>query len=168
VEFELRLDNAWNHLRPTAEQLAKIAEEIFSTRNDVASRLASDFAPMLLGSVNEMRDQLTRLCPSNVLTIHPWEWLAHIPRFLSGIRIRLHKLTNAGLLKDAHNAGLIAPLWQTYLQQKKAAEAAGIPNPELAQFRYLIEELRVSLFAQELKTSIPVSLARLQRQLGAA
>jgi len=168
AEFELRLDNAWNNLRPTAEHLAKIAQEVFEVHNDIASRLSRDFPPMLLTSVSEMRDHLLRLCPSNVLVIHPWEWLLHVPRFLSGIRIRLHKLTNAGLLKDAHNSALIAPIWKAYQDRKKAAETAGVPDPELPQFRYLIEELRVSLFAQELKTSVPVSLSKLQKHFDAA
>ena len=138
------------------------------TRTDIASRLSREFPPMLLSSVSEMRDHLARLCPSNVLVVHPWEWLLHVPRFLSAIRIRLHKLTNAGLLKDAHNAALIAPIWKTYLDRRKAAEAAGVPDPELLQFRYLIEELRVSLFAQELKTSVPVSISKLQKHFDAA
>jgi ATP-dependent helicase HrpA len=168
LEFELRLDGAWNNLRPAAEQLARTAEDLFTQRNDVAARLAREFAPLLLPAVSEMRDHLARLCPSNVLCIHPWEWLQHVPRFISGIRIRLHKLTNAGLLKDAHNATLVNPLWQLYLQRKRNADQAGTPDPELLQFRYLIEELRVSLFAQELKTSLPVSVAKLQKHFGIA
>ena len=168
LEFELRLDAAWNHLRPTAEQLGQMAEAIFTARNDVAARLAREAPPLLLPAISEMRDQLARLCPSNVLTVHPWEWLTHLPRFIDGIRLRLHKLTNAGLLKDAHNAAMIEPLWQMYLQRRRAAETAGVYDPEVEQFRYLIEELRVSLFAQELKTSVPVSVAKLTRQFGAA
>ena len=168
VEFELRLDGAWNNMRPTAEQLAATAEAIFIAYTDISSRLSRDFPPLLLPAVSEMRDHLKRLCPSNVLTVHPWEWLLHVPRFLDAIRIRLHKLTNAGLLKDAHSAAMIEPLWRMYLDRRKASDQSGIPDPQLAQFRYLIEELRVSLFAQELKTSVPVSVAKLQKQLGGA
>ena len=168
VEFDERLDAAWNNLRQTAEQLSKVAEEIVTLRNDLSSRLAKDFSPLLLPAVSEMRDQLVRLCPSNVLSIHPWEWLMHMPRFLHGIRIRLQKLSNAGLIKDAHNAAMVAPLWRAWLDRKKAAESSGVSTPDLLQLRYLIEELRVSLFAQELKTSVPVSVAKLQKHFAAA
>ena len=168
VEFELRLDSAWNNMRPVAEQLAKTAEAVFVGYTDMSSRLSRDFPPLLLPAVSEMRDHLKRLCPSNVLTIHRWEWLAHLPRFIDGIRIRLHKLTNAGLMKDAHSSAVIAPLWKVYLERRKMADQSGIADPELANFRYLIEELRVSLFAQELRTSVPVSAAKLQKHFGGA
>ncbi len=168
IEFELRLDNAWNNMRPVAEQLARTAEAIFVAYADVSARLSREFPPLLLPAISDMRDHLRRLCPSNVLTIHPWEWLMHLPRFIEGIRIRLHKLTNAGLLKDTHAAGMIEPIWRMYLDRRKIVEQSGIPDPQLVQFRYLIEELRVSLFAQELKTSVPVSVAKLQKQFSAA
>lgn len=165
LEFELRLDNAWNHLRPEAEKLATLAQQILAARNDLAAQLSRDFAPLLQGAIADMRTHLARLCPSNFLLVHPWQWLMHLPRFIQGIRIRLQRLTNAGLLKDSHNAGLIAPLIQTLHERQQAAKAAGVPDPNPVEFHYLIEELRISLFAQELKTSVPVSVQKLQKQL---
>ena len=167
-EFAVRLEQAWNNLRPTAEQLAKYAHETLSNRNDIATRLSPAFPPLLHAAINDMRQQLAALVTPDFLTVTPWEWLPHLPRFLAGIRIRLQRLTNAGLIKDANNAALFAPLWQTYQARTKAAQSAALPDPALLQFRYLLEELRISLFAQELKTSRPISVARLQKTYGAA
>jgi ATP-dependent helicase HrpA len=66
--------------------------------------------------------------------------------------------------RDAEKLAEIAPLWQGYLERGKRHREQHIHNPELELYRWMIEELRVSLFAQELKTSIPVSVKRLEKQ----
>ena len=54
-------------------------------------------------------------------------------------------------------------LWQNYETRAEADRAAGRSDPKLEEFRWLVEELRVSLFAQELRTPLPVSAKRLQK-----
>lgn len=168
MEYELRLDAAWNNLRPAAEELAGWAIATLEARRVVLERLAGVFSPMLQTPVAEMRSHLSELVGADFLTRTPWGWLVHLPRFVSGIRIRLEKLTNAGLLRDRQNADAIAPLVKTWQDRRNMAAAQGLVDPQLADMRWLIEELRVSLFAQELKTSVPVSLSKLQRQIVAA
>ena len=65
--------------------------------------------------------------------------------------------------RDARHAASIAALWNQYEQRQEKHRKAGTPDPHLAEFRWQIEELRVSLFAQELKTPYPVSVKRLQK-----
>jgi ATP-dependent helicase HrpA len=83
---------------------------------------------------------------------------------LNGIEIRLKKLTNAGLARDMQNADAITPLVERYALRLAENEKRGIVDPQLEQYRWMLEELRISLFAQELKTSMPISIQRLQRQ----
>jgi ATP-dependent helicase HrpA len=78
------------------------------------------------------------------------------------MQVRLKKLTNAGLSRDNAGAQAIGPLWQRYLEARDDPKRAA--DPELVRYRWMLEELRVSLFAQELKTSIPVSIQRLEKQ----
>ena len=168
MEYELRLDAAWNAMRPAAEQLAQWAITILDTRADVASRLTQPFAPMIHSPIMEMQQHLTDLVRADFLARTPWPWLMHLPRFISGIRIRLQKLTNAGLLRDRQNAEAVAPLVKTWQDRVKLAAAQNLTDPQLDEMRWLIEELRVSLFAQELKTSVPVSLTKMQKHFGSA
>jgi len=65
--------------------------------------------------------------------------------------------------RDAKHAEAVAALWQRYWQREEANRAAGRREPALDAFRWLIEELRVSLFAQELRTPFPVSYKRLEK-----
>src|SRR5882672_6540000 len=86
--------------------------------------------------------------------------LAHYPRYLKAIAARLDKL-KADPARDAARTSEIAPL-QTALLREVAARK-GVVDPRLEEFRWLLEELRVSLYAQELRTPVPVSAKRLSK-----
>jgi ATP-dependent helicase HrpA len=85
--------------------------------------------------------------------------LKHLPRYLKGVKLRLDRLDHDPQ-KDAKKAAQLAPLWDAYLQRRAESEQ---PSSKLMEFRWMLEELRVSLFAQELKTAYPVSVQRLQK-----
>src|SRR5205814_10370024 len=102
--------------------------------------------------------------PKGFLTLTPDEWLVHLARFLKAIGVRLGKLSTAGHSRDADRMAEIATFWQAYLAKSKDHGARGIVDPALGHFRWMIEAFRVSLFAQELRTSIPISAKRLERQ----
>ncbi len=78
--------------------------------------------------------------------------------------LRIKKIATSGIPRDRQAHDQIAPRWQAF--QERAAEhtSRGIDDPELIHFRWMLEELRVSLFAQELGTSMPVSAQRLDKQ----
>ncbi|MEZ5625266.1 MAG: DUF3418 domain-containing protein [Nitrosomonas sp.] len=92
----------------------------------------------------------------------PWEKLKHFPRYLSGMRVRLEKSTG-NLLRDEQHAAEIRTLWERYEQYREKHQRLGIIDPNLTEFRWQIEELRISLFSQELKTPQPVSVKRLEK-----
>ena len=80
--------------------------------------------------------------------------IAHFPRYLKAIGLRIDKMKLGAMERDLESAREIRPLWQNYLTLK---------NPhttQAQQYRWAIEELRVSLFAQELRTPYPVSVKR--------
>jgi ATP-dependent helicase HrpA len=106
--------------------------------------------------------QLNKLVYPGFLSATPWERLQHLPRYLKGMLLRLEKY-HANPERDARHAAAIAGLWQQYEQRLERHRKAGINDPKLAEFRWQIEELRISLFAQELKTPYPVSIKRLQK-----
>ncbi len=114
------------------------------------------------GVEQDVREQLQALMGKDFLLAHPWERLAHFPRYLKAMQVRLDKLRN----NPARDAQLLAEwkgLHQAFERERNARRKAGVASPELEEFRWLLEELRVGLFAQELKTPMPVSVKRLQK-----
>jgi ATP-dependent helicase HrpA len=86
-----------------------------------------------------------------------------LPRYLRAARRRLEKqLENPG--RDARHAPAVQALWMRWKERMAAQRGAARDSGELADFRWDIEELRVSLFAQELKTPYPVSVKRLEKK----
>jgi ATP-dependent helicase HrpA len=88
----------------------------------------------------------------------------HFPRYLQAISHRLRKLGNAGLSRDEQATQQVAEYWSRYQARHERHRLHGIHDPALEQYRWMIEELRVSLFAQELRTSLPVSSKRMEAQ----
>ena len=93
----------------------------------------------------------------------PWEYLQHVPRYLRGLRLRIEKHPS-NPDRDGKNAASVGLLWQRWQDKMHALNAAHqTPSQALLDYRWLIEELRVSLFAQELRTPFPVSIKRLDK-----
>jgi ATP-dependent helicase HrpA len=114
-------------------------------------------------AARDMRDQLAHLIFKGFLTQTPHEWLRHMPRYLKGIAMRLRKLMNAGLSRDTQAIEQVTDLWERYKKRAEEFRRIGRHDGNLIQYRWMIEELRISLFAQELKTAMPVSLQRIER-----
>ena len=110
----------------------------------------------------DARAQLQRLVYPGFLGATPWERLQHIPRYLKAIAVRLDKYA-ANPERDSMHAAGISALWKLYEERSEKLRRSGVADEALAAFRWQIEELRVSLFAQELKTPHPVSVKRLRK-----
>jgi ATP-dependent helicase HrpA len=116
-----------------------------------------------LGRVTqEVKGHRDRLVYPGFLARTPWERLEHVPRYLKGYALRLQKYKTS-VERDQKHAQTVNTLWLNYENRVKADRDAGRHDPKLEEFRWLIEELRVSLFAQELRTPLPVSAKRLQK-----
>jgi ATP-dependent helicase HrpA len=106
--------------------------------------------------------QLQRLVYKGFFSATPWEQLQHLPRYLKAMSIRLDKFP-ANPERDEKHAASIAELAKLYQERSDKLRKAGGNEPSLEDFRWQIEELRVSLFAQELRTPFPVSVKRLRK-----
>ena len=114
--------------------------------------------------IRDMTEQLRWLFAPHFILRTPWPWLTHLPRFARGIDVRLKKMLDAGLARDVNALNEIRPHWRKYVQQAKQDAEKARRDPELETYRWMVEELRISLFAQELKTSVPISPKRLDAQ----
>lgn len=114
-------------------------------------------------AVQDIEAQIKRLMGRNFIAETPFERLQNTPRYLKGVQVRLDKL-KANPTRDAQLMADYGPLWNNYERRAIQLAKLGTADPQIEQFRWLLEELRISLFAQELKTPVPVSVKRLQKQ----
>ena len=112
----------------------------------------------------EAEEHLARLVLPGFLTVTDWNTLREYPRYFRAVSVRFEKLRSGGEAADRQGVTELEQYWQKYLERRKLHELAGIVDPELEVFRWMIEEYRVSLFAQKLGTSIKVSPQRLDKQ----
>ena len=165
MEFELRKEAGRRHrLLEIGREVAETAEKVLVAYHAVALQLSRPQIPAWSPAIRDVQEQIAHLLPAGFLTKTPDRWLAHYPRYLKAVELRLQKLSTTGHTRDAQKMAEVAPFWQAYLQESARRREQRVADPDLEQFRWMIEELRVSLFAQELRTSIPVSVKRLEKQ----
>ncbi len=111
----------------------------------------------------DIEQQLGLLIYKNCFTQTPWQYLQHVPRYLKALRLRIEKQP-ANPERDGKNAASVGLIWQKWQDKVSNLQQSQREVPQdLQDFRWLIEELRVSLFAQELKTPMPISTKRLDK-----
>jgi ATP-dependent RNA helicase HrpA len=110
----------------------------------------------------DVERQIRGLLYKNCFSQTPWDQLQHLPRYLKALRLRIEKQPS-NPDRDGKHAASVGMLWQKWQAEMEKQSKLGDVSPELVNFRWLIEELRVSLFAQELKTPFPVSVKRLDK-----
>ena len=120
--------------------------------------------PFAQAALADCREQLARLTEAGFLTTTPWDWLQQYPRYFHGIALRIQKLTAGGQSRDQRATCDIEPRWRKLRERLDAARQSGRHEPELLTCRWMLEELRVSLFAQALRTAIPISPQRWDKQ----
>lgn len=163
-EFIERAELAWRKLQPAANDIAQLVGQALESYQAVATRLATRTPPAWAPSIKDARDHVAHLLPRGFVTRTPSQWLVHLPRFVKAVDVRLSKLANAGLTRDLQQLAVVRPLWEQYRARREKHLKLAIVDPALEQYRWMLEELRVSLFAQELKTSMPISPQRLEKQ----
>jgi ATP-dependent helicase HrpA len=156
--FLQRKDEARGRLSLIAQQIALLLTQIVQEAAPLPKKLAACRA--FAAATRDVEQQLAGLFCRHFLLQTPASQLAHYPRYLKAIAIRLDKL-RADPARDQASLAQLSALQQGYLRQVTARK--GVPDPRLEEFRWLLEELRVSLFAQELRTPMPVSVKRLHK-----
>ncbi len=110
----------------------------------------------------ELRAQRDELVRPGFFASTPWAQLQHLPRYLEAIDRRWAKARERPE-REARHGPQVEAWTRRWRERRDRDRAAGRQDPALDEFRWLLEELRVSLFAQELKTPAPVSLKRVEK-----
>jgi ATP-dependent helicase HrpA len=160
-DFGARSKDAKSRLTLVAQEIARLVGAVLAEYHALQKSLPGFKAHVQ--AVQDIRQQLEWLLGKEWIAHTPYERLQHLPRYLKGVSVRLEKL-RANPVRDAQQLALLLPLQQQW--QRKQSAQQGERDARLEDFGWLLQELRVSLFAQELKTPAIVSVKRLQKIWG--
>ena len=158
ASFAKRVEEGRGRLTLIASEIARAAGVVL-LEWAAAQRKLKDSRPTK-ETTDDVAAQLARLVGKRFVVATPWTALGHLPRYLKGVQMRLDKW-RADPARDAQRLAELRPIEQRFL--RSLAERKGVADPRLDEFRWLLEELRISLFAQELRTPQPVSVKRLEK-----
>jgi len=155
AEFARAVESGRSRFVLIAQEMARTAAGIVAAHAELKKKLATA-AKAFPQAAADIEQQLARLLAPGWLARTPWQRLQHYPRYLKAVELRLEKL-RADPARDARLMAELQPLLAAWLRAPRPLDA------ERAQFGWLLQELRVSLFAQQLKTPVPVSARRLAK-----
>ena len=160
-EFEARVATAKGRVVLVAQEIARLAGAVLTEHGALQKKLAA-MQKAFPQACADISRQVPALLAKGFIAATPYERLGHFPRYLKAAGMRLDKARN-----DAARDARLMAAWQLlarpWERERQALAKSGQADPFLEEFRWLLEELRVALFAQELKTPSPVSVKRLQK-----
>ncbi|SOZ52674.1 ATP-dependent helicase [Cupriavidus taiwanensis] len=162
AEFSARKDEGRTRLSLLAQEIARLAGAILAEYAGLPRKLLQ--AKPFPGAHADMEAQLGRLMGKRFIDETPYTQLVHFPRYLKGIAMRVDKL-KGDPARDSQRMQEMAPLVQQWQRAEKQlrTQGRGGEDARLEEFRWMLEELRIALFAQELRTPVPMSVKRLQK-----
>ncbi len=168
-QYDTVLQTGRERFAQALERLEARTLETLSELKTVRQKLKAMNAPMCRNVVGDIEQQLSGLFANDFLATTPQSRLTQFPRYLKAVSRRLDRLP-AGAIRDAELMRTLEPF---VTEWRRLQMAAGDPMramslPELDLLRWMVEEFRVSLFAQDLRTAIPVSPQRMAAQVAKA
>ncbi len=162
-QFDQRFAEQKAELMANADRVSRLVTEILEQYQQLRSELASTTQKNWSESVDDMRQQLDALMYRGFLQQTPFEQLQHFPRYLKAIRSRLEKLAQDAV-RDRARMAEMGEIYRKWREREDECRRNGRRDERIEELRWAFEELRVSLFAQQLKTAFPVSIPRLEKR----
>lgn len=163
ADFQARLAAGQLDLVTLADATANTVLEVLQAYQQVKKAIKNKGAPQWLIATQDIQQQLSELIYPHFIAQTPPQWLECLPRYLKGIQMRIDKLGQNFALERERILEL-QKLWQQYVARREKHARNHEQDQALVVYRWMLEEYRVSLFAQTLKTSLPVSAKRLEKQ----
>jgi ATP-dependent RNA helicase HrpA len=145
-----------------ANEVCRVMHEILAEYQALRPRINQPGVPVWQRAMTDIRNQLKELLRPGFVVTTPLPRLQQFPRYLKAIQFRLDKFS-LNPAKDAQWMQQIQTWWQAWQGRTQADRQRGAYDVRLEEFRWMLEELRVSLWAQQLKTPYPVSFKRLEK-----
>jgi ATP-dependent helicase HrpA len=156
-EFNQRRDDGKARLNLLVNEIARLVGQILGEYHTLPKKLQS--LKSHVAAQSDMQSQLQSLIHKRFVVETEHGQLAHFPRYLKAVQVRMDKLRT----DPTRDARLMSEWQQAAMPWQRALKSGSYGDPKMQEFRWMLEELRVSLFAQELKTPMPVSVKRLQK-----
>jgi ATP-dependent helicase HrpA len=160
-DFEARLEAGRSRMVETAEKLCGLLSDALDAYREVKKKIKKP-AMNQLDTVTDIQNQLADLFPKGFVDSVELQWLQQYPRYLNAIDKRFEKAATDHL-RDRKLRLSFADLWDEYSKRHESLQKQHIDSAQLKHYRWMLEEYRVSLFAQELGTKFPVSEKRLKK-----
>lgn len=164
ADFGLRVAEGKPQIPAAAADVARQLQPLFEAYSQVRKLWERTHHPQFQETRQDAHDHLSTLLSPGFLIRTPWTWFVHFPRYLRGIARRLEKLTAGAGPRDAQLLPGLRLRWQRWKDRHLVSQDRGVYEPELENYRWMLEEYRILLFAQDLGTSISVSEKRLDKQ----
>jgi ATP-dependent helicase HrpA len=164
AEYDARMKLGRARIGVAVQEIAGLLEPLLQAYQQAKLGLERLNAPSWRYAAEDIRRQLTGLVAPGFLTTTPWPWLLQYPRYLRAVSARLAKLAGGRMQQDQRTAELLHRHVARFEQYAQSPAGQNSNDPQLIAYRWMLEEFRVSLFAQELGTSVPVSDKRLDKQ----
>src|SRR5690554_4224426 len=148
---------------PALEQADERLYQAMSGYQKVAKQLKGKISLAMANSMADLKFQLQHLVYPGFLVATPSQWLARFGVYFEAALIRLEKMPRE-MGKEREFLHSIEPLWARYATKQEQQKRQGVRDPELELYRWMLEEYRVSFFAQQLGTAMTVSAKRLDKQ----
>ncbi|MFK3771311.1 ATP-dependent RNA helicase HrpA [Pseudomonas sp. NPDC089406] len=146
-----------------AERLARLTLEVLKLWHGLQKRFKGKIDLSQAVALNDIKQQLANLVYPGFVRETPGTWLKELPRYLKAVELRLEKL-GSQVQKDRVWSAELNNCWAQYKARADKHAQEGKRDEQLALYRWLLEEYRVSLFAQQLGTKVAVSDKRLSKQ----
>jgi ATP-dependent helicase HrpA len=160
--FEARVSKAKVRLVDVANELCRLTSEILAHYATLRTRISDARFAAWPRAIADIRSHLGLLLGPGFIVTTPFERYRHLPRYLQAVGVRLDKLAS-NPDRDANWQQQLTRFWQMYTSRVEQDRLRGVSEPKVEDFRWMLEELRVSLWAQQLKTPYHVSFKRLER-----
>lgn len=161
AEWDAKCASARNQLSVVVQELVSILEPLLTGYHTVRRTLERNRLPAFAPLQGELQQQLDGLLLPGFLTHVPLGWLSQYPRYFKAMLHRWEKATTGGFQKDRQHQQKVVRHSQRWQQASGQLGELACLHPQLTHYRFLVEEFRVSLFAQQLGTALPVSEKRL-------
>ncbi len=148
-----RASGLWGRTLDVCETLRTVLD----LRHGVDGRLSENAPDAWRGAFADLRGQLDALLPAGFLSDIDSGWFMHTPRYLQAMDRRIARLPGGGHVRDAKLFARIAPRLQAFAERAASHARQHLDDPQLGYHRWLLEELRVATFAQDLGVAVPVS-----------
>jgi ATP-dependent helicase HrpA len=159
--FSSLLDAHRADFNQVVSRLTNTMLNLFTEWRSVRQAMHTLSSPVYQQALADMQAQLDRLLPEDFIQSTAQPWFGHLPRYMQALSRRLERIAG----NVARDAQLLQQMQPFLLGYQRLLARQSLPQHELAKLKWMLEEFRVSLFAQELRTAIPVSARRLTEQL---